>query len=91
MGTATVGRIGSESRLDYTAIGNVVNLASRLCSVAQDRQILTETVAAGAVSPHIRVRSLGGRALRGYLDPIEIFSVEAHKAAQAGAGASASE
>jgi hypothetical protein len=28
-GTATVGRIGYEGRIDYTAIGSVVNLASR--------------------------------------------------------------
>ena len=35
MGPATVGRIGSEGRLDYTAVGNVVNLASRLCDSAR--------------------------------------------------------
>ena len=34
MGLATVGRIGNESRVEYTAIGNVVNLASRLCFVS---------------------------------------------------------
>src|SRR4051812_33839315 len=49
MGPATVGRIGSESRLDYTAIGNVVNLAARLCSSAKDGQILVDPVAAAAV------------------------------------------
>ena len=31
MGWATVGRIGYEARVDYTAIGNFVNLAARLC------------------------------------------------------------
>jgi len=29
MGPATVGRIGSDGRLKYTAVGNVVNLAAR--------------------------------------------------------------
>ena len=38
MGPATVGRIGSEGRLHYNAIGNVVNLASRLCSSAADSE-----------------------------------------------------
>jgi class 3 adenylate cyclase len=39
MGPATVGRIGYESRFDYTAIGSVVNLAARLCASAADREI----------------------------------------------------
>ena len=38
MGPATVGRIGSEGRLDYTAVGNVVNLASRLCDSARGQR-----------------------------------------------------
>jgi hypothetical protein len=38
LGESTVGRIGSESRSDYTAIGSVVNLASRVCSSAADRK-----------------------------------------------------
>ena len=46
MGPATVGRIGSEGRLDYTAVGNVVNLASRLCASAEEIQILVDRVAA---------------------------------------------
>jgi class 3 adenylate cyclase len=42
IGTATVGRIGYESRSDYTAIGSAVNLASRLCSSAADGEILAD-------------------------------------------------
>ena len=42
MGPATVGTLGYHGRLDYTAIGNVVNLASRLCSLADDAEILVD-------------------------------------------------
>ena len=35
-GYATIGAIGYEGRLEYTAIGTVVNLAARLCDEARD-------------------------------------------------------
>jgi class 3 adenylate cyclase len=39
-GYATLGLIGYEGRYDYTAIGNAVNIAARLCDKADDGQIL---------------------------------------------------
>jgi class 3 adenylate cyclase len=69
MGPATVGRIGSEGRLDYTAVGNVVNLASRLCSSAEDNQILVDLVAAQAIGSKVPLVELDARALKGSTSP----------------------
>ena len=74
MGPATVGRIGSEGRLDYTAIGNVVNLAARLCSGAYDREILVDRVAADAVGSRLPLVELAPRALKGFDRPVSVFA-----------------
>ncbi len=75
MGPATVGRIGSEGRLHYNAIGNVVNLASRLCSSAADSEILVDQVAAYAVGARANLIELDARTLKGFEQPIPIFAV----------------
>jgi class 3 adenylate cyclase len=75
MGPATVGRIGYESRVDYTAIGNVVNLASRLCSSAEDKQILIDSSVAESVRGNIPLASLGARSMKGYDAPVHVYAV----------------
>lgn len=79
MGPATVGRIGSEGRLDYTAIGNVVNLASRLCSTAGDFEILLDRTAAQAIGPRLPLVELDARILKGFDDPVPLFAVHLNK------------
>ncbi|MBR0696129.1 adenylate/guanylate cyclase domain-containing protein [Bradyrhizobium lablabi] len=78
MGPATVGAVGYEGRVDYTAIGNVVNLASRLCDTANDGQILLDPVAAGKVKDSFALVSLGKRLMKGYDDAVQIFAVARH-------------
>lgn len=75
MGPATVGRIGSGGRLNYTAIGNVVNLASRLCASAADAEILVDEVAAAAAGPDAPLVELDARDLKGFDRPVPIFVV----------------
>src|SRR6266853_1492909 len=74
-GPATVGRIGYEGRTDYTAIGSIVNLASRMCASAEDGQILIDPTAAAEVSDAIALVPLGTRPLRGFADAVPVFSV----------------
>lgn len=73
MGPATVGRIGYESRFDYTAIGSVVNLAARLCASAADREILMNEEVFETVRGRRALVSLGTRPLKGYDEEMPVF------------------
>ena len=75
-GTATVGRIGYEGRIDYTAIGSVVNLASRICSVASDGQVLIDPETAAAATATIGVEGLGTQSIKGFAQSVPIFAVK---------------
>ncbi|WP_245310341.1 cache domain-containing protein [Bradyrhizobium jicamae] len=75
MGPATVGTLGWHGRLDYTAIGSVVNLASRLCGLAEDTQILVDPVVTGHVKGSIGLASIGERTIKGYDHALEVFAV----------------
>ena len=74
-GVATVGRVGYEERHDYTAIGTVVNLASRLCSAAADGQILIDAAAAAGIAGAVALEPLGIRPLKGFAAPVPIYAV----------------
>ncbi|WP_236843461.1 adenylate/guanylate cyclase domain-containing protein [Bradyrhizobium icense] len=75
MGHATVGTLGYQGRLDYTAIGSVVNLASRLCSMADDGQILLDPIINERVKDSFALASIGERPIKGYDRALEIFAV----------------
>jgi adenylate cyclase len=74
-GPAIVGRIGYEGRSDYTAIGNVVNLASRICGAAEDGQILMDAAVAAEIGDALPLVPLGSRMLRGLTETVSLFSV----------------
>ena len=75
-GAATVGQIGTGSRLEYTAIGNVVNLAARLCASAADGEILFDVAIAREVGTTLPTIALGTRPLKGYDQQVPVFAVK---------------
>jgi adenylate cyclase len=76
-GYATLGRIGFEGRFDYAAVGTVVNLAARLCSQAQDGQILIDSKVQTIVESLAATEPAGQLSLKGLRRPIAAFNVSA--------------
>ncbi|GIQ79197.1 hypothetical protein BraRD5C2_76510 [Bradyrhizobium sp. RD5-C2] len=74
-GPATVGRIGYDDRLDYTAIGSVVNLAARLCASAADAEILMDAGTAASVRDKRALEDIGSRQIKGFDEAIPVFGI----------------
>ena len=74
-GYATLGRIGFEERVDYTAIGTVTNLAARLCGEARAGQILLSKRVAAAVEGSVTLEEIGNLALKGLSQAVAVYNV----------------
>ena len=75
-GYAVVGNIGSNERMDYTAIGDTVNISARLESNAKGGQILISKETYELVKDKISASSLGGLKVKGKTEELEVFQVE---------------
>jgi adenylate cyclase len=79
-GYATLGRVSSEGRFDYTAIGRVVNLAARLCGEAKSGQILIDGKVHSAVEALADIADVGELELKGFTRPVAAFNVRGIRA-----------
>jgi class 3 adenylate cyclase len=71
-GEAVVGNLGSEARMDYTCLGDTVNVAARLEALARPQQILVSDATRQACGAAFRWLPLGRHALPGRLEPVEL-------------------
>jgi class 3 adenylate cyclase len=65
-GFATIGGIGFEGRIDYGAIGNVTNLAARLCGEAHGGEILLSQRVVSLLGDDFIVEPAGEFDLKGF-------------------------
>jgi len=74
-GTVFLGNIGSSRRLDYTVVGNEVNIAQRLATEATSCRIYITDVVRGEIGNSFEVEELGEIELRGIKQKIRAFSL----------------
>ncbi len=75
-GYCTVGNFGSEDRMDYTIIGNEVNLAARLQTLAEPGGIAIAHETYSLVREVFTAHEAEPRIVKGYDKPIRNYSVE---------------
>jgi class 3 adenylate cyclase len=74
-GEAVLGLIGTEKRLEYTAISDSVNTAKRIQENSARNQILLSKDAYERVKKEVEVRPVSPMSVKGKTQPLEVFEV----------------
>jgi class 3 adenylate cyclase len=75
-GEATLGVIGFEQRWEYAAIGNVPNLAARLCGTAHAGEIILDAQTESDLAHVAETEAIGPLVLRGFQQPVAAFRLK---------------
>jgi class 3 adenylate cyclase len=82
-GVVVAGNMGSSNRLNYTVLGNSVNLAARLCAAAEPGQVLISEATRWRLDG-VDVRPVGEREFKGFSHRIPVYAVAPEGVAHGG-------
>jgi class 3 adenylate cyclase len=88
-GDVVMGNLGASSRMNYTVIGDNVNVAARLYNVAKGGEIIISEETYLLVKDYVEVDELEPVAVKGKVAPIKIYNVKSLKITPAPPGAPA--
>jgi class 3 adenylate cyclase/tetratricopeptide (TPR) repeat protein len=74
-GEVVVRAIGSDLRMDYSAVGQTTHIASRMEQLAAPGTTLMAQATAALVEGYVRARALGTRVIKGLNEPLELFEL----------------
>ncbi len=74
-GQALAGRMGSADRLNYTVLGERVNLASRLCGKAGRMEVVIDQTTVQKLGPLAVVEPMEELSLKGFAAPVQAFKL----------------
>ena len=75
-GEVVAGNIGSQTRMDYTVVGDNVNLASRVESNGRGSEVHISEAVYAAVKDDVSTKNLGAITVKNRVQPVQIYSVE---------------
>ncbi|MCL4218633.1 MAG: GAF domain-containing protein, partial [Candidatus Hydrogenedentes bacterium] len=78
-GEVIAGYLGSPERMEFTVVGDRVNTARRLCSVAEAGQIVVSEETYNEVKDHVVAKPIGTQKLKGKELPVHAFLIEGMK------------
>ena len=81
-GEVVVGSIGSDLRMEYSAVGQTTHLAARMEQMAKPASVLLTADTLRLAEGYVQARALGPVPVRGLADPVEVFELVGATAAR---------